>query len=525
MSTGRPREIDPEKVAVYIRWSTDDQGDGTTLEVQREGCRHYILSQGWAFADERVFVDEGCSGGNLDRPAMDALRAAVRAGQLDCVVVFKLDRLSRSVVDTVHLVLEEWDGRCHVKSAREPIDTATHAGKMFFYMLVSYAEWERAVIRERTFSGKLRRAEEGRNPGFRAPYGYSSADGRFAVEPAEAAVVQRIFAMYRQGAGVIAIAHRLNEEGQRFRQGRLWHESTVKKLLANPIYCGDLTYGRRTRNPNRGKREGEPYFLTQEPPVVQRDAVPVIVSRAEWNAVQEARAARPGAGKGQSGRAFSSTHLLTGIARCACGGALVGYRAGGGNGALYYRCAAGRQKGPQACTSGYIRQDLVDAVVLAKLQAEFGDRVAVERYAAAARTEARAAGERAAEGLAAAQKALARLDEQEARMRRLFREEQLSLEEYREQRADMAAERERLQARLQQAAAAAAEAEAALAGLQRAEEMAGHIAAIRSLPVEQQKHLLRHFAQSVTLRKNPDDDEVACEIVWKWNGTRAPEAG
>jgi transcription elongation GreA/GreB family factor len=115
--------------------------------------------------------------------------------------------------------------------------------------------------------------------------------------------------------------------------------------------------------------------------------------------------------------------------------------------------------------------------------------------------------------------------EQEARMRRLFREEQLSLEEYREQRADMAAERERLQARLQQAAAAAAEAEAALAGLQRAEEMAGHIAAIRSLPVEQQKHLLRHFAQSVTLRKNPDDDEVACEIVWKWNGTRAPEAG
>ncbi|HWI61210.1 MAG TPA: recombinase family protein, partial [Symbiobacteriaceae bacterium] len=86
-------KIEADRVAAYIRWSTDDQSDGTTLDVQKESCMHYIKSQGWQFREDLCFIDDGYSGGTLDRPAMTALRQAVKAGNIQCVVVYKLDRL------------------------------------------------------------------------------------------------------------------------------------------------------------------------------------------------------------------------------------------------------------------------------------------------------------------------------------------------------------------------------------------------------------------------------------------------
>ncbi|HLN63516.1 MAG TPA: recombinase family protein, partial [Symbiobacteriaceae bacterium] len=209
-------DVDPQKVAIYIRWSTEDQGEGTTLEVQREGCTHYVLSQGWSVRPDLVFVDDGYSGGTLDRPALNRLRRLAAAGEVDCVVVFKLDRLSRSVVDTVNLVLREWEHKCQLRSAREAIDTGSHAGRMFFYTLVSFAEWERSTIRERTFAGRVRRAQEGRNPGRTLPYGYAPGGrpGEVALVAHEAETVRRIFARYIAGASVRAIAAALNTEGR-----------------------------------------------------------------------------------------------------------------------------------------------------------------------------------------------------------------------------------------------------------------------------------------------------------------------
>ncbi|MHB0869979.1 MAG: recombinase family protein [Chloroflexota bacterium] len=226
---------------------------------------------------------------------------------------------------------------------------------------------EMELSRERAFLGKLKRAMEGKNPGFKPPYGYRlyAGVGVFALEPAEAELVRRIYRLYSSGSGTLAITHRLNEEGVSFRAGRPWSVSTVKKILENPIYCGDLQYGRRSRNPDRGS--GEPFYLCQDPQVLLRDAVPAVLPREEWDAVQAIRASRPAVGKGGSGRAFSSRHLLSGVARCVCGCTIIGYR-GRGQTEYYYRCSGQRRKGKQACECGYLRQEEVDVLVLRRLE-------------------------------------------------------------------------------------------------------------------------------------------------------------
>jgi site-specific DNA recombinase len=118
-----PQVITPDKVAIYIRWSTEDQGQGHTLEIQRESCRYFCLSQGWAPRVEQIYIDEGYSGANLERPALTRLRQAVTARLIDCVVVYKLDRLSRNIKDIINLALDEWEGLCCVRSTQEPVET------------------------------------------------------------------------------------------------------------------------------------------------------------------------------------------------------------------------------------------------------------------------------------------------------------------------------------------------------------------------------------------------------------------
>lgn len=355
------QQVRPDRVAIYIRWSTDDQGDGTTAQVQLEGCRHYVLSQGWTVAEDLIFVDDGYSGGDLNRPAMANLRAAVAAGRVDCVVVFKIDRLSRNVVDTVNLVLREWEGRAYVKSAREPIDTTTPAGKMFFYTLVSFAEWERSVIRERTLSGKLRRLQEGRNPGFRPPYGLVVGDspGAFALVPAEADVVREAFALCRAGLRPGEIARQLAARGLQFRADRPFTGRIVSAILRNPIYAGRLVYGRRVANPRRHDGGSRQIKSRTEPTVVSRTAVPPIVDEATFADAQsqlDSLALR-------DGRSAESSHLLTGLARCRCSRGLVGVSTAAG---VYYVCAGKRAEGAGRCGGAHIRADELDGWLTAK---------------------------------------------------------------------------------------------------------------------------------------------------------------
>ncbi|HYF95085.1 MAG TPA: recombinase family protein [Symbiobacteriaceae bacterium] len=344
-------QVDANRVAVYIRWSTEEQGSGTTLEVQRDACRHFIKSQGWAFRDDLVFVDDGYSGGSLRRPALAALRSAVGGGQVCAVVVYKLDRLSRNLMDCVNLVRQEWSGVA-LFSTMERFDTQSSIGQMVFNILVSFAEFERNLIRERTMSGKRKRREQGRNPGMQYPYGYrKGVDGGFAIAPAEGEVVRQVFAEYLSGSGLTAISDRLNRQGISAPRGGLWRRATLRLMLQNPIYAGHLPGGYYSYDQGRQKRGKAPAFLL-------RGAVPPLIRQSDFDRAQSIREDRAEQKRSPD---RSSDYLLTTILRCAkCGGPMSGQN--GSDGRRYYRCA--NQKDLKTCDSGIIPKALIEQEVL-----------------------------------------------------------------------------------------------------------------------------------------------------------------
>ena len=430
--------IRPDAVAIYIRWSTEDQGDGTTLAVQQEACRHYLLSQGWQVRDDLTFIDDGHSGGSLDRPAMTRLRQTVRKGQVDCVVVFRLDRLSRSVVDTVTLVLQEWADLTHVKSAREPVDTTTAMGRQFFYMLVSYAEWERNVIRERMFGGKLRRAREGRNPGMPPAYGYrkGSAPGAMEPEPQEERAVRTAFDLADRGQSVRAITEHLNQHGFPTRKGGPWGSSMVSKLLRNPLYAGRLVWGRRRANPRHGKAPGEPRLKVTDPHAeVPATAIPALVEPDQFARVQ-ARLERT---RRTPPAAAGSPHQLSGILHCARCGRPMQFNAHGPW--TYYRCASRGQGAP--CGAPSIPAAALEAAVVGELRSRY-EAEAIQRAAAIRQSREEAQQRELEADRASVETARARLATQEQRLAQDYRQGQITAQQWQALAASIEADRERL---------------------------------------------------------------------------------
>lgn len=320
--------IRADKVAVYIRWSTDDQERGTTLSVQKEGCSHYVLSQGWQVREELIFVDDGYSGASLDRPAMTRLRELVKRGEVDCIVVYKTDRLSRNIVDATNLVLGEWRDKCYLKMVLEPIDTTTELGRMIFSILAMFADFERNQIKIRTQSGKIKKMSSGEQMHGKNPFGYlrhPEKKGVLIENPEEIPLLRRIYQMAVEGMSANGIVKTLNREGLRTRAGKEWTIRAVLWILHNERYIGTAEYGRTSLVPIPGEPGKKKRVYHQEPKVRKEEtpAVPILIDRETFDVVQRNLTDRRARKYDVGGRAMGSPHLLVGISKCICGSAMI----------------------------------------------------------------------------------------------------------------------------------------------------------------------------------------------------------
>jgi site-specific DNA recombinase len=234
------------RCAVYTRKSSEDglEMEYNSLDAQRDACAAYIASQrgeGWVEVAD-CYDDGGVSGGTLDRPALKRLLADVEAGRIDIVVVYKIDRFSRLMLDFVKLVESfERHGVTFV-SVTQSFNTQSAMGRMTLNMLVTFAQFEREVIGERIRDKVAASRKKGMWMGGWAPLGYEVRDRKLIIHEADAERVRSIFKRFVQLKSATLLARELVVAGAKNRYGHLLDKGVLYRLLNNRVYIGDAVH-------------------------------------------------------------------------------------------------------------------------------------------------------------------------------------------------------------------------------------------------------------------------------------------
>jgi len=234
------------ETGIYVRVSTEEQvKEGYSIRGQEQKLKDYARIKDWEIYD--VYIDEGISGKNITaRPEVNRLIADVQSGHVKNVLVFKIDRLTRSTSDLIYLVDLFNAHDCAFNSLMESIDTQTASGRMFLKIIGIFAEFERENIAERIILGRERKVNEGLTLCSRtASYGYDRPKGQKiqTIIESEAQVVREIFDWYaNQGVHIHEIARRLNLRGVPTKENSQWTRGGIKNLLANANYMGHVRH-------------------------------------------------------------------------------------------------------------------------------------------------------------------------------------------------------------------------------------------------------------------------------------------
>ncbi|PGM94515.1 recombinase family protein [Bacillus cereus] len=228
------------KCAIYRRVSTDMQAEkGSSLEAQKERLNAFAVSQGWEAAND--YVDEGYSAKDMNRPALQRMLSDMRDKQFDIILVYKLDRLCRSVRDLNDMIKEFEICNVKFKSSTESLDTTTATGRMMINIIGTLAQWEREQTAERVSMIMNERSKKGLWNGGPMPYGYILKNDKVSIIEGEAKLVNFCFNKAITH-GAQAIARTLNEQGYRTRDGHKWIMRSILRMLHNPLYKGYVTY-------------------------------------------------------------------------------------------------------------------------------------------------------------------------------------------------------------------------------------------------------------------------------------------
>lgn len=293
------------QVAAYIRVSTDEQADkGNSLQEQQERLSAYCKVMGWPAPI--YYIDDGYSAKNLQRPGIQRLLGDVKENKINIVLTSKLDRLCRNLLDLLQTIDLFEDHNCSYVSATESFDTSTAVGKMVLQLLGAFAEFERERISERVKDNMMSLKKNTSKAMTKPCYGYDVVNGLYKINELEAEHVRYMFDLAEQGHGHRMIAKLLNDRGATTKQGKLWDQVNVKRLMQNETVAGIMVYNKRkTKN-------GKTVFRDQSEWIIKENNHPAIISPERFEKVQDLMRSRSLANK----HADSETYLLTGLLKC-----------------------------------------------------------------------------------------------------------------------------------------------------------------------------------------------------------------
>lgn len=343
-----------KKVALYARVSTERQEQAGTIESQVAELESYALEQGHQIDVESIFLDQGVSGGCLARPALDRLRDLAYEGGIDVLLCLSPDRLARQYVHQCLLLEEFQRWGVEVQFIHQPDLEDTPQNRLLLGVQGLFAEYERAVMRERMRRGRLYRIRQGGRCFHPAPFGYryipvsETNGGRWEIDIQEAAVVQQIFAWYtEEGWSLKKIATQLNEKGVPVRRkGGRWGAGRISVILDQPAYAGKAYYNRYRTRPEtvgRRKKQGRGRLVTPDSvlrPRAEWIAVdtPAILTQELWQRAQKQRVHNKRFSQRNNHEQF---YLLRGLLVCGvCDGLMIG-KSRHKHPYTYYRCERG----------------------------------------------------------------------------------------------------------------------------------------------------------------------------------------
>lgn len=233
------------KTAVYLRVSTEDQAkEGFSIAAQKEKLTKYVEVNDWELYD--YFIDDGISGKNIkDRPELTRLIELVKKKEINNVLVYKLDRLTRSVKDLINLIELFEQYNCSFSSVTEKLDTSNAVGRMFIKIIGIFAEFERENLAERVSFGYEEKTRQGNYTNTNGIYGYDYIVGKgdLVINEEEAELVKQIYEDYLSGKAMISIAKDYNLRHVPTKRGGDWSQSTIQSILTNETYLGKVRYG------------------------------------------------------------------------------------------------------------------------------------------------------------------------------------------------------------------------------------------------------------------------------------------
>ncbi|WP_438461787.1 cassette chromosome recombinase CcrB [Staphylococcus pseudintermedius] len=348
-------------VGGYIRVSTERQVEGYSIEGQITQIEQYYQFNGYELVD--IYADRGISGKSMNRPELQRMLNDAKNGKLDCVMVYKTNRLARNTSDLLTIVEELHRQNVEFFSLSERMEVKNSTGKLMLQILASFSEFERNTILENIYNRQHQRALEGYYQG-NLPLGYNNIPDNkkeLMINQHEANIVKYIFESYAKGHGYRKIANALNHKGYVTKKGNPFSISAITYILSNPFYIGKIQFA-KYKDWNEKRRKG----LNDNPVIAEGKHAPII-SQELWDKVQSRKkqvSQKPQVhGKG--------TNLLTSLIFCEkCGATYAAstttntLKDGTKKRIRYYSCSNFRNKESKVCSANSVRADVIEKYVM-----------------------------------------------------------------------------------------------------------------------------------------------------------------